>query len=399
MAQGFVVGPETVRMLELGHPWILADRYTRQWPSARPGDVAEVCDGNGRAVASVLLDPKDRVVARVLKGRPKQLDRAWIRDRVTEAVALRNAHADLEGTSAYRLVNGEGDALPGLTADRYGDHLMIQLYSSGWQRHLPLVVSVLKEILAPIGIYEKFRPQNTRNLAGEGDTKRYSRLLWGQGVSEKITVQENDLNFWVDLEEGLNTGLFLDQRENRKDLMLRVRGKRVLNLFAYTGAFSVAAAVAGCEKVTSVDASAPYLEWARANFEANRLSPRRHEFITGDCFDVLKRLAAESRRFDVVLMDPPSFSTTAKSRFTTRGGTGELVADALALLSAGGLLITSSNHQKIDLADYLKELRRGVLQTDCELRVVRVAGQPADFPFPVTFPEGRYLKYVMGVKS
>jgi 23S rRNA (cytosine1962-C5)-methyltransferase len=161
----------------------------------------------------------------------------------------------------------------------------------------------------------------------------------------------------------------------------------------------VAAAVAGSEKVTSVDASDPYLEWARANFEANRLSPRRHEFIAGDCFSVLKAMAGESRRFDVIIMDPPSFSTTGKSRFTTRGGTAELVADGLALLEPGGLLITSSNHQKVDLADYLKELRRGVLQAGCELRVIRTAGQPADFPFQVTFPEGRYLKYVIGVKA
>ena len=399
MTQGFIVGSETVRMLELGHPWIIADRYTRQWPTSRPGDVVDVCDASGRTLASVLLDPKDRVVGRVLEGRPGRLDRSWLMDRVVKAVTLRNVHADLEETTAYRLVNGEGDGLPGLTVDRYGDHLMVQLYSAGWQRHLPLVVSALKDVLAPVGIYEKFRPQNTRELASGGGDKRYSRLLWGEPAPGRIAVQENGLTLLVELEEGLNTGLFLDQRENRRDLMMRVRGKRVLNLFAYTGAFSVAAAVAGSEKVTSVDASDPYLEWARANFEANRLSPRRHEFIAGDCFSVLKAMAGESRRFDVIIMDPPSFSTTGKSRFTTRGGTAELVADGLALLEPGGLLITSSNHQKVDLADYLKELRRGVLQAGCELRVIRTAGQPADFPFQVTFPEGRYLKYVIGVKA
>ncbi len=201
------------------------------------------------------------------------------------------------------------------------------------------------------------------------------------------------------LEQGLNTGLFLDQRRNRRDLMGRVKGKRVLNLFSYTGAFSVAAAASGASQVTSVDASPGYTDWARDNFAANRLNPAQHEFIVGDCLAVLGKLAQGGKTFDIILMDPPSFSTTAKSRFTTRGGTSDLVAAALSLLTGTGLLITSSNHQKVDIAEYLKELRRGALQAGSDVRVVSVLGQPEDFPYPVTFPEGRYLKYVTCVKG
>jgi 23S rRNA (cytosine1962-C5)-methyltransferase len=142
-----------------------------------------------------------------------------------------------------------------------------------------------------------------------------------------------------------------------------------------------------------------YTSRAKANFEVNRLNPKRHEFIVGDCFNVMASFARDKRRFDIVLMDPPSFSSTAKSRFTTRGGTAELVSAALALLDAGGVLICSSNHQKVDIADYLKELRRGALQAGCQLQVVTVAGQPEDYPYPVTFPEGRYLKYAVCVKA
>jgi 23S rRNA (cytosine1962-C5)-methyltransferase len=198
---------------------------------------------------------------------------------------------------------------------------------------------------------------------------------------------------------GLNTGLFFDQRDNRRDMMLRANGKRVLNLFAHTCAFSVAAAAAGATLVTSVDASQQYLEWGRTNFGANRLNPKRHEFVVGDCLTVLNEMARQGKRYDIILMDPPSFSTTARGRFTTRGGTSDLVAAALPLLDAGGLMITSSNHQKVDIADYLKELRRASLQAGAELRVISISGQPADFPFPVTFPEGRYLKYVTCMKS
>ena len=386
-------------MIELGHPWIIADSYTRKWPSGEAGDLVELVDPSGRFLAVALLDPKDRIVARVLSRERMRLDRGWVGQRLERAIALRRNHAGLGDTTAYRLVNGEGDGLPGLTVDCYGDYLMVQLYCAGWRRHMKLLVQALDELLAPAGIYEKSRPQNTRELESEGDDKKYGNLLSGAPAPEPLQVLENGLSFQVSLERGLNTGLFLDQRKNRRDLMGRVKGKRFLNLFSYTGAFSVAAAAAGASLVTSVDASPGYMEKARGNFSLNRLNPKRHEFLVGDCLAVLDEMGRQQKVYDVILMDPPSFSTTAKSRFTTRGGTADLVAAALKLLKAGGVLIASSNHQKVDLADYLKELRRGALQAGSRLQVISMAGQPEDFPYPVTFPEGRYLKYVICVKG
>lgn len=397
--QKWVVGPETVQMLELGHPWIIADSYTKRWSVGQPGQVVELTGDTGRFLATVLLDPQDRIVGRVLSRERIRLDRPWLKQRLEAAIHLRGEHADLGDTSAYRLVNAEGDGLPGLTVDRYGDYLMIQLYCNGWRPHLKLVSQLLQELLQPAGIYEKSRPQKTRELEAAGDNKIYGRLLLGTAAPQQMEVRENGLNFLVSLERGLNTGLFLDQRKNRRDLMSRVQDKRVLNLFAYTGAFSVAAAAAGARLVTSVDVSPSYTEWARSNFGVNRINPKRHEFITGDCLAVLSDLVGQKKRYDVILMDPPSFSTTGKSRFTTRGGTSELVAAALPLVTPGGLLIASSNHQKLDLADYLKELRRGSLKAGSELRVISLFGQPEDFPYPVTFPEGRYLKYAVCVKG
>jgi 23S rRNA (cytosine1962-C5)-methyltransferase len=399
MAEGQLpVGPETVRMLELGHPWIIADSYTRKWPTGKAGDLVELVDGQSHLLATALLDPADRVVARVLAFDRMRLDRAWLTERLSRAIQLRRDHADLGDTTAYRLINAEGDGLPGLTVDRYGNYLMVQLYCAGWRPHLKLVVQVLQELLAPDGIYEKSRPQKTRELEALNDSKSYGRLLAGIPAPQPLQVQENGLNFLVNLEKGLNTGLFLDQRKNRRELMGRAKGKRLLNLFAYTAAFSVAAAAAGASRVTSVDASPGYTEWGRANFGANRLNPKRHDFIVGDCLDVLHELLRQGKSYDIILMDPPSFSTTGKSRFTTRGGTAELMAAALPLLERGGLLITASNHQKVDVADYLKELRRGALLAKSDLRVISLAGQPEDFPYPLTFPEGRYLKYAMSVK-
>lgn len=394
-----IVGPETVRMLELGHPWVVADAYTRKWPAATPGQTAELTDSKGTFLATALLDPEERIVARVLSRKRMQLDRSWLTVQLRSAVELRRHHADLHDTTAYRIVNAEGDGLPGLTVDRYGDYLMLQLYSAAWRPHLQLVTQALQEMLSPKGIFEKSRPQKTRELEAVSDSKKYGRLLAGKAAPQRLEVQENGLTFLVSLEQGLNTGLFLDQRCNRRDLMQRSKGKRVLNLFAYTGAFSVAAAAAGAARVTSVDASSGYTDWARDNFTINKLNPGQHDFIVGDCLAVLAKLAQSGKVYDIILMDPPSFSTTAKSRFTTRGGTSDLVAASLPLLSDGGLLITSSNHQKVDTADYVKELRRGALQSGSDLRVISLLGQPEDFPFPVTFPEGRYLKYAISVKS
>lgn len=395
----WIVGPETVRMLELGHPWVLADAHTKKWPTGQAGQTIELCDGQGRFLATALLDPQDRIVARVLSRKRIRLEKPWLVKRLQAAITLRQKHADLNESDAYRLVNGEGDGLPGLTIDRYGDYLMIQLYSAAWRPHLKLVTQILQDLLSPLGIYEKQRPQKTRELEAAGESKIYGRLLAGSAAPQRLEVRENGLNFLVSLEQGLNSGLFLDQRRNRADLMKRVEGKRVLNLFSYTGAFSVAAAASGAALVTSVDASPGYTEWARANFGLNRINPKRHEFIVGDCLTVLGELQKGKKLYDLILMDPSSFSTTARNRFTTRGGTSDLVAAALPLLNDGGLLIASSNHQKVDLADYLKELRRGALQGGSELRVISLFGQPEDFPYPTTFPEGRYLKYAVCVKD
>ena len=395
----WAVGPESMRMLELGHPWIIADSHTKNWPMGRAGELVELTDGQGRFLATALLDPGKRVVARVLARERIRLDRAWLTRQIQKAIDIRRMHAGLVDTDAYRLVNGEGDGLPGLTIDCYGTYLLLQLYAEGWRSHLDCLTDALRVLLQPSGIYEKSRPQNTREMESMSESKKYGRFLHGTSLCNKLEVRENGLNFLVDLERGLHTGLFLDQRKNRQDLMNRAAGKRVLNLFAFTAAFSVAAAASGAARVTSVDASPFYTDWGRANFEVNRLNPKRHDFIVGDCLEVLHDLARKGRSFDIILMDPPSYSTTARSRFTTRGGTSDMVAAALPLLTKGGLLIASSNHQKVDLADYLKELRRGALLAGSALQVITLAGQPEDFPYLVTFPEGRYLKYAVCVKS
>ena len=188
-----VVGPETVRMLELGHPWVVADAYTRKWPAGRAGDTVELCSPKGDFLATALLDPQERIVARVLDRKRIRFDHAWLKRRLQDAVGLRLRQADLDGTTAYRLVNGEGDGLPGLTVDHYADYLMVQLYSAAWRPHLKLITQVLQEVASPLGIYEKSRPQKTRELEAAGDSKNYGRLLTGKAAPQRLEVLENGL--------------------------------------------------------------------------------------------------------------------------------------------------------------------------------------------------------------
>ncbi len=392
-----VVGSETVRMLNLGHPWVIADRYTSRWPQAKCGSLIELMSENGESLGTALYDSDSRIIARRLSTKVVELDRNWLVARLEQAQKSRN-WLDFGDTTVARLVNAEGDGLPGLTVDRYGEFLMVQYYTSAWEGYLPLLATALQEVYAPQGIYSKYRPQETRKLAaGKSSRPPQGRLLAGQAAPTDLTVRENGLLYRIDLVKDLHTGLFHDQRKNRLEFRRLAAGCRVLNLFAYTGAFSVAAAAGGAVQVTSVDAAGRYLDWACENFRLNEITPEGHEFITGDCFVELDRLAKAGRSFDVILMDPPSFSTTRKSRFSTSGGTADLVQKSLRLLTPGGLLVTSSNLQKMSLEAYLKELRKGSLAVGRQLQVTSVSGQADDFPFTTSFPEGNYLKYVVSV--
>ena len=395
--QKLQVGRETAKALSFGHPWVIADHYTRQWPTMECGDLAELIDGQGHLLGTALLDPSSRIAARLLSRSRIELNHDFLSRRLQVASAGRR-WIDRGHTDVWRMINGEADGLPGLTIDRYADFALVQYYTTAWDKHLEMVAQSLLQSGEISGVYAKHRPQQTRKLAaGRGGRRGVGRLVAGEAAPAGLTVVEHGLRFAVDLAEDLHTGIFPDQRQNRLALRARAAGCELLNLFAYTGAFSVAAAAGGARKVTSVDASARYLEQARRNFELNGIPAQNHEFLVGDCFVELERLARHNRRFDIILMDPPSFSSTRKSRFTTGGGTAALVAQALQLLDAGGLLVTSSNLQKMPMADYLKELRKGGLQANRLLQVVEVGGQGPDFPFLPNFPEGQYLKYVVSV--
>lgn len=391
------VGRETKRMLSHGHPWIIADRFTSRWPKLECGSLINLQSEEGVYLGTALCEPEARIIARRLSREEITLDENWLMRQFERALQSRRwlQHSD---TTVLRLVNAEGDGLPGLTVDRYNEHLLIQYYTLAWVQHLPLVARALQEVFSPLGIYAKHRPQETRKLAGKNKTMRVKGyLLSGTRASKRLIVHENNLKYFVEIEGGLHTGLFHDQRQNRAEFRRLSAGCRVLNLFSYTGAFSVAAAAGGAALVTSIDASDRYLAWAKENFRLNDISIKPHEFIAGDCFEELDRLHKQGRTYDIILTDPPSFSSTKKSNFTTSGGTSGIIERALKILETDGLLIASSNLQKMLFPDYLKELRKGSDKGSRYLQIIKLAGQAEDFPFTDSFPEGNYLKYVVAV--
>ena len=192
------IGPDTERMLQLGHPWVITDKYTRQWPQCRSGEIAELCGQDGKPLATALVDPTNRIVARVLDGPGTRIDAKWLRQRFERAATLRGNHVDLDGTDVYRLVNAEGDDLPGLTVERYGDYLMAQLYTEAWQPYIKSISQALQQAFDCKGAYLKYRPQQTRKLEAKGGAGQLIEHLFGDEAPAELTVRENGLRYRID---------------------------------------------------------------------------------------------------------------------------------------------------------------------------------------------------------
>ena len=288
-------------------------------------------------------------------------------DWLTAAREFRSLLFDPADTNACRLVSGAADGFPDAMVDRYGNRLLAQWYAQP--------NPALREAFAVEKLVERsMEKQPTGETASP---------------ESRFEIIENGLKFLISLDAGYSTGLFLDQRENRRRLLTSdLRGKTVLNTFAYTCAFSVAAARAGAT-VTSLDLSKRYLDWGRDNFRLNDINPEAHDFIYGDCFDWLARLAKKGRRYDIVLLDPPTFSTVKKGRpFSAEKDYAKLVALAEPLVKAGGTLFCSTNARSLSPQRFMDAIQRGAIRA----RRMEFATQP--FDFRVAAGEKPYLKTV-----
>lgn len=297
-----------------------------------------------------------------------------------EAAERRYAIATLPETTAFRIANGEGDGLPGVAVDVYGDHLVVSISSEEALREREAILDAAAK-LGAAGVYVKLRPKHASVIVdSRRDDFAPRAAVRGESAPESFCVRELGLPFEVRLGDGLSTGIFLDQRENRRRVRELSRGKRVCNLFAYTGAFSVAAAAGGALETATVDVSKSALDWARRNLDGVGADPKAHALIEADALVWLKAAARGDARFDLVILDPPSFATTKQTRFSAGSDYRSLAALALGVLAPGGRLLACTNHRGIvraKLRRYLHEAARDA---------GRVVAQMKDLPDPLDFP-------------
>ncbi len=372
-----------------GHPWLYADAVPAL-VGARTGDLVTLLGQGRRPIGQALFDAESPIALRVLstrRGEPAGPE-LWQR-RISEAWALRRGTLDLRSTDAFRLLHGEGDRLPGVVVDHYAGFLVLKLDTPAWLPHLPDLVSALEQLVRPRGIFFK-------GISGEREAAA-PRTLAGDEPPGHILVREHGMRLQVDVRRGQKTGLFLDQRENRALVRQVGRGRRVLNLFSYTGGFSLAAALGGATRVTSVDLAKGAVEGARQNFIANELDPAAHGFVAADAFDHLAACAAAREQFELVIVDPPSFAPRKQALRAAEAAYTRLNAAAIRQVVPGGLVACASCSSHVTMDMFLKILRESARVARRALRVLEVRQEPADHPTPLHFPEGRYLKFVLAV--
>jgi 23S rRNA (cytosine1962-C5)-methyltransferase len=363
--------------LAQGHPWVYRSHLPAAPDLPSGAWVRVVC---GAFSAYGVWDAEGSIAVRLFARRSVP-GPEWVAERVAEAWEAR-AGIRAGATTAYRWIYGEADALPGIVVDLYAGFAVVQTYSDSVAGLVPSVVEALHAHTSLQGV---LRREPGRGLSA----------LWGRLPPRDLVVEENGILLHADLRAGQKTGLYLDQRDNRQTVELLCAGRTVLDCFCYTGGFALHAARGGAVSVVACDAAAAAVEAAQANYRLNGFDPARHTFLVEDGFALLERLAGEGRRFGIVVLDPPSFARDRASRHTAERAYVRLNRLALRCVEPGGLLASSSCTSQVSPEAFHSALAEAARQAGCRLAVLHDAGQPADHPVPVAFPEARYLKFVV----
>ncbi|HAS09028.1 MAG TPA: class I SAM-dependent rRNA methyltransferase [Acidimicrobiaceae bacterium] len=384
------VTPDALRHIRGGHPWVFDRSITSASHEAPPGALAVVFDDRRRFAAIGLWDPTSPLRIRILHaGDPETVDVGFWGSRLAQAEERRRALVEDGSTTGFRWVNGESDGLPGLIVDRYGTTAVVKVYSAAWLPHLPALVPLVADGL------ERVVLRLSRAVA-DGPTHDLvdGQVLVGAAPEGPVEFLEHGLTFGADVVHGQKTGHFLDQRDNRTLVGSLAAGRDVLDVFACTGGFSVHAAAGGARSVHTVDLSEPAIATSAANMARNRhlanVAACDHTTEVGDAFRVLERHAAADRRWDVVVIDPPSFAPRQDAVGRALKAYARLTALGLAVTRRGGLLVQSSCSSRIDADTFHRQLRDVARRQGHGLEEVARTTHPIDHP--ATFPEAWYLK-------
>ena len=383
--------PHREESLQGGHLWIFSGALQQPPHWIEPGGLVDVKSSTGQFVARGYYNPRTDIAIRLLTRNIEQaIDVDFLRKRIRSAVDLRKVF-DPNKTNTYRLINSEGDGLPGLIVDRFAEILVAQMHTAGIERLRSRLIDALMEETDTRGILLRNDSQSRRR---EGLELEEPQVVTG-GVPMQVTVRENNVLFLVDPWQGQKTGFFLDQRDKREALRKYTQAKRVLNCFSYSGSFSVYAALTSEKtRVTSVDISAPAIESARQNFILNGLDPNHHQFLVADVFDYLEQAQGAGEQFDVVVLDPPAFAKTQSARAQALKAYRRLNTLGMQVLRPGGILLTCSCSGVIGMDDLLGALSQSAQRLQRTVQLLETFSYGVDHPLNLAMPETAYLKAV-----
>ncbi|MFP7478489.1 class I SAM-dependent rRNA methyltransferase [Terribacillus saccharophilus] len=384
------VKPKSVKDIKNGYPLLTKEAIETSGVVMDEGSILRLVDSGGKYIATAYYGLQNKGIGWILTRKEhEEIDTKFFVKKMSEAVAKRKNLYDTDDTTAFRVFNGEGDGIGGLIIDFYDGFYMVSWYSEGIYSFREDIYHALSEVVQVRGLYEKLR-FNTNGQYVEQDD-----YVSGEKGEFPLIVLENGMKYAVDLNDGAMTGIFLDQRNVRKALRDHYsKGKTVLNTFSYTGAFSVAAVLGGATKTTSVDVAKRSLPKTIEQFAVNEIDYEAQDIKVMDVFDYFRYADRHDLKFDVVVLDPPSFARTKKITFSTAKDYPKLLKDTLKITNQGGIIIASTNNASFNMKKFKSFIDKAFTESNTRYKILEEHQLPEDFTVPHDFPEFNYLKVV-----
>lgn len=371
------------------HPWVFSGAISRMEGKARLGETIDIVDAQGKWLARGAFSPESQIRARVWTfDKDELIDIAFFTRRLQQAQQWRDWLAERDGLDSYRLIAGESDGLPGVTIDRFGNFLVLQLLSAGAEYQRAAIISALQTLYPQCSIYDR---SDVAVRKKEGLALAQGPVV-GELPPDLLPIQENGMKLYVDIKAGHKTGYYLDQRDSRLATRRYVADKRVLNCFSYTGGFAVSALMGNCRQVVSVDTSQEALDVAKKNVELNKLDLSKAEFIRDDVFKLLRKYRDQGETFDLIVMDPPKFVENKSQLQGACRGYKDINMLAIQLLNPGGVLLTFSCSGLMTTDLFQKIIADAAIDAGRDVQFIEQFRQAADHPVIAPYPEGLYLK-------
>lgn len=370
------------------HPWLFSGALQDVKKGIASGETVNIVSASSEILAKGAYSPDSQIRVRIWTFDPaEEINADFFRQRISHALNLRKTFISVED-NAYRLINAESDGLPGVIVDRYAGFLVCQFLSAGAEHFKHEIVRQLQQILSPDGIYER----SDVEIRKKEGLRLQAGVIAGNEPPELIQVTQGGIDFLVDVRQGHKTGMYLDQHDNRHIVQNLAHDREILNCFAYTGSFAFAAVRGGAAKVTSIESSADAISMIVKQAELNSMDTGKFENVQGDVFAVLRQYREAGRKFDMVILDPPKFVSSADQLKRGCRGYKDTNLLAMKLLRENGLLVTFSCSGHLPPELFQKIVADAAVDAGREARIIASLGQPADHPVALNFPEGRYLK-------